>query len=206
MIGHLPEDVGVDDADVQQPPEDVLPPPDAGTTNTVVGPQLVEPVHSSHPPVVVLDTGGCRQLDFRVIPPDRLHHVQPLVIGCHNEDVTTVPPLHQHDAVSIRPLHRHSGSQLCICQLLGELTTMCPCRSTKIRAIGKQILRKCHRSKEIICVDVVMLVEMILHQFHDHSVAQVVRLGRRYLSTCTRQSRDSTPSSTHTNTTTLSPT
>ena len=97
VIGHLPEDVGVDDADVQQPPEDVLPPPDAGTTNTVVGPQLVEPVHSSHPPVVALDTGGCQQLDFRVIPPHRLHHVQPLVIGCHHEDITTVPPLHQHD-------------------------------------------------------------------------------------------------------------
>ena len=59
VIGLLPEDVRVDNANVQQPPEDILPPPDTGTTNTVVGPHLVEPVHSSQPPVVALDTGGC---------------------------------------------------------------------------------------------------------------------------------------------------
>ena len=40
MVDLLPEDVGVDDANVQRAPEDVFPPPPASTTHTVVGPKL----------------------------------------------------------------------------------------------------------------------------------------------------------------------
>ena len=41
LVGHLPEDVSVDDANVQQPPEDVFPPPLARVSHTVIGTKLV---------------------------------------------------------------------------------------------------------------------------------------------------------------------
>ena len=40
VVDLLPEDVGVDDAIVQQAPEDVFPPSPVSTTHTVVGPKL----------------------------------------------------------------------------------------------------------------------------------------------------------------------
>ena len=40
VVDLLPDDVGVDDANVQQGPEDVFPPSPVSTTHTVVGPRL----------------------------------------------------------------------------------------------------------------------------------------------------------------------
>ena len=58
LVGHLPEDVSVDDANVQQPPEDVFPPPIARTSHTVICTKLVQAVDPAHQSVVSLDAGG----------------------------------------------------------------------------------------------------------------------------------------------------
>ena len=41
LVGRLPEDVSIDDANVQQPPEDVFPSPLARVSHTVIGTNLV---------------------------------------------------------------------------------------------------------------------------------------------------------------------
>ena len=56
MVHLLPEDVGIDDVNVQHTPEDVFPPPPASTAQTVVGPKLVHPVDTTDQGVIPSDT------------------------------------------------------------------------------------------------------------------------------------------------------
>ena len=58
LVGHIPEDVSVVDANVQQPPEDVFPPSLARASHIVTGTKLVQPVDPAHQFVVSLDAGG----------------------------------------------------------------------------------------------------------------------------------------------------
>ena len=127
MVHLLPEDVGVDDANVQQAPEDVFPPPPASTTHTIVRPELVHPVDTTHQGVVPPDTAWSWHVTRHVVPPHLSHHIQPLVVRRNHVDVTPILPLDQHDAVVIRPPDGLTWLQFRRCQLVGKFAT--PCRS-----------------------------------------------------------------------------
>ena len=51
------EDLCIDDANVHDPPEHIFPPAAAGSPHAVVGPQLVQAVHSAHVLTVLMYTG-----------------------------------------------------------------------------------------------------------------------------------------------------
>ena len=53
-MGDSPQDVGVDETDVEESPEDILSPTPASAPNTVVGSHLVEPIHASRMTVIVI--------------------------------------------------------------------------------------------------------------------------------------------------------
>ena len=89
VVHLLPEDVGVDDANVQQAPEDVFPPPPASTTHTIVRPELVHPVDTTHQGVVLPDTAWSWHVTRHVVPPHLSHHIQPLVVRRNHVDVTS---------------------------------------------------------------------------------------------------------------------
>ncbi|KAK2188795.1 hypothetical protein NP493_121g04026 [Ridgeia piscesae] len=77
-VAQLPQSAGVDDADVEEDPEEVFPPSLARLAYSVVGPHLVKVVDSSHRLVVAHNTcrhmqgGGC---DGWMVASQRPQHV-----------------------------------------------------------------------------------------------------------------------------------
>ena len=85
-----PQDVGVDDADVDEPPEEVLPSTPARTPHPVVGVQLIESVDPTHVFVIAANTDRQRQVDQLAVPPRPSHEVFAGVVRSNDERVPLV--------------------------------------------------------------------------------------------------------------------
>ena len=103
-VGRHPHDVGVDEADVEDTPEEVFPPTPACTPHSVIGAQLIEAVHAPHVAVIVPDAHRHRHVLDLPVASGRPHEVLAGVVGGHHEDVALVVPLGHHDAVIAQPL------------------------------------------------------------------------------------------------------
>ena len=101
VVHLLPEDGGVDDANVQRVPEDVFPPPPASTAHTLVSLSILSTPSFR---VILPDTAWSWHVTRHIVPPQLSHHMQPLIVRRNHVDVTPISPLHQHDAVIIRSL------------------------------------------------------------------------------------------------------
>ena len=173
-VGHLPEDVSIDHADVQHPPEDVLPPPPASPAHTVVGPQLVEPVDPSHQAVVPLHARRNGQVNLGVVSSHTPHHIQPSIVSGDHEYVTLVSPFQEHDVVAIGPLEGLTRLQQSRRQCVRILAPIRPGCATHVGARTQQITGEFHGGEIIICIDVALLMQIIPHELHDDAVAEIM--------------------------------
>ena len=110
-----------DETNVEEPPEDILPPTLASTPNTVVGSHLVKPIHSFHMTVIVDNTDRHRQVDNLSVASCWPYNVFPGVPCRDHMDITLIMPLAQHGAVITCPLHQLALPEAHTCQRLQKL-------------------------------------------------------------------------------------
>ena len=168
-----PDDLRVDDCDVEHPPEHILPPASARPANAIVGPKLVQSVDTTLRQVVLPYTIRCGQLDLLSMS-TRLLHVILAIIICRDEKyITLVSPLDEHDAALISPLHWLALTQNGTTQWVGVSS------SAQVGFCLQQILRKKHRSEVIISIHMVVGQKEVTHQLHHHAIAEIKQVGIR---------------------------
>ena len=132
-----PQDVGVDQADVEDTPEEVPPPTPTCTPHSIVGPQLIKLVHATHVFVVDAYTHMDRQVDHLVVAARLPHEVLSSVDGGDDENVAFVAPLDEHHPIVIPPLGRLTLPHPYVTQCVRKLPASRTGRPTEIR-IGLQ--------------------------------------------------------------------
>ena len=183
-MGDSPEDVGVDETDVEESTEDILPLTPASTPNTVVGSHLVVPIHASHMTVIIDNTDRHRQVDDLSFASCWPYNVVPGVPCRDRMDVTFIMPLTQHDAVITCPLHRHALPEAHICQCLRKLPPRRTRRPTQVSVRMQQVDGQVNRREEVVRVEMVVAEQVVAHQPHHYAVAQV--LVGCFISRCPR--------------------
>ena len=133
-MAQRPEDVSIDEANVDQAPKEVLPSFWLRPAHAVVRPHLVHVIDPSHQAVVGADAGRHGQLQLLALASSLHHFVATAIVRHHHVHISLGMPIDDRNVGVVGPLDRLSGCQPHSDHALREVTPRRARRATHVRA------------------------------------------------------------------------